>query len=168
VAAAKHSAGLLMYRRRGDALEVFLVHPGGPLYTRKDLGVWTIPKGELEPDEDPLAVARREFWEETGRSPETCGATNEFLPLGAVRLKSGKLVKAWAFEGDWPDGEPVRSNSFTMEWPPKSGRQGSFPEVDRGEFFDLDEARRQLNPAQVEFVDRLVERLGDPSGDPTA
>lgn len=157
--AGKRSAGLLMFRRRAGSLEVFLVHPGGPLYTKKDLGVWTVPKGEHDEGEDPLTVARREFWEETGQSPEACGATNVFLPLGSIRQKAGKVVEVWAFEGDWPSGAALASNEFTMAWPPRSGRMARFPEVDRGEFFGLEEARAKLNPAQAALLDRLVDAI---------
>lgn len=152
--AKKESAGLLLYRRREGRLEVLLAHPGGPLYTKRDEGVWTIPKGELDGDEDVLACARREFEEETGFFAE-----GPFLPLGTARLKSGKLVHAWAFEGDC-DPSALRSNDFEMEWPPRSGKKQRFPEVDRAEFFFLEEARRKLNPAQTSFLDVLSEKLG--------
>lgn len=149
----KESAGLLLYRRRDDRIEVLLVHPGGPLWKKKDEGAWSIPKGELDGDEDALACARREFEEETGFV-----ADGPFLPLGSVRQKSGKLVHAWAFEGDC-DPSALRSNGFEMEWPPRSGRMQQFPEIDRAEFFDIERARERLNPAQVDFLDELVEAL---------
>jgi len=151
------SAGLLMFRRRPGGIEVFLVHPGGPFFARKDDGAWSIPKGEIEPGEEPLAVARREFAEETGRAVEQCGGRGEFLPLGSARQKAGKTVHAWAFEGDWPEGEAPSSNTFSMEWPPRSGRSREFPEIDRAEFFPLERARAKIQPAQGAFLDRLLE-----------
>jgi predicted NUDIX family NTP pyrophosphohydrolase len=152
---SKRSAGLLLYRRGADgALEVLLAHPGGPLFARKDEGVWTIPKGELDVDEVPLACAIREFVEETGYRPEP-GA---FIELGSVRQRGGKLVSAWACEGNW-DPTQLQSNTFEMEWPPRSGRRQAFPEVDRAAFFTLDAARSKLNPAQIEFLDRLASAL---------
>jgi predicted NUDIX family NTP pyrophosphohydrolase len=143
------SAGLLMFRRRGGALEVLLAHPGGPAWANKDLGAWTIPKGEIDEGEDALATARREFEEETGFRPE--GA---FHPLGSIRQKSGKIVHAWAFEGD-ADPAAIHSNSFRMQWPPGSGQWETFPEVDRVEWFSPDEARRRINPAQLALIDAL-------------
>jgi predicted NUDIX family NTP pyrophosphohydrolase len=143
------SAGLLMFRRKGDAPQVLLAHPGGPLWAKKDLGAWTIPKGEGAPDEDLLATARREFEEETGFRPQ-----GPFHPLGSVKQRAGKVVHAWAFEGD-VDPASLRSNTFSMEWPPRSGQRHDFPEVDRAEFFDLDEARRRINPAQAPLLDAL-------------
>jgi len=109
----------MMYRRRGTAYEIFLVHPGGPFFARKDPGAWTIPKGEIGADQDPLAEARREFAEETGQTIEACGFSGSFLPLGSVRQAGGKLVEAWAFEGDWPEGAVLAGNSFSLEWPPR-------------------------------------------------
>lgn len=155
----KHSAGLLMYRGAAGALEVFLVHPGGPFFARKDAGVWSIPKGEIEADEDPPAVAAREFHEETGRTMESCRHSERLLALGEIKQRGGKVVTAWAFEGDWPDGVAVESNTFELEWPPHSGHVKRFPEVDRGGFFELDIARERINPAQVELLDRLVDLL---------
>jgi predicted NUDIX family NTP pyrophosphohydrolase len=148
------SAGLLLYRR-SVGLEVFLVHPGGPFFAKRDDGWWTVPKGLVDRDEDPLAAARREFAEETGFA---LPAGAEFIDLGSVRQKGGKVVRAWAVEGDC---EPalLRSNTVTLEWPPRSGRRRDFPEVDRGAFFPLDEARRKILPAQAPLLDRLVERL---------
>jgi len=148
------SAGLLMYRRRPAGLEVLLVHPGGPFWTSKDLGAWTIPKGEVAEGEDELATARREFAEETGLEPG-----GELLPLGSIRQKGGKLVHAWAFEGD-ADAGAIRSNTYSVEWPPRSGQRGTFPEVDRAGWFSLDEARRRINPAQAELIDTLERAAG--------
>ena len=148
------SAGIVLHRDRGDGLEVLLVHPGGPLWARRDAGVWSIPKGEYGDDEDPLAAARREFAEELG----TPAPDREALELGEIRQKSGKRVRAWALAGDL-DAHRARSNTFSMQWPPKSGRMQEFPEVDRAQWFGLDEAREKLNPAQVEFLDRLRRSL---------
>jgi predicted NUDIX family NTP pyrophosphohydrolase len=145
------SAGLVLYRVRYGALEVLLVHPGGPFWARKDLGAWTIPKGEVEPEEDQLAAARREFEEELGFSPN-----GEFVRLGTITQKAGKVVQAWALEGDC-DTAAIESDSFTIEWPPKSGKQQAFPEVDRAAFFSIEEAKRKINPAQVELLSRLQE-----------
>ncbi len=150
------SAGILLYRRRAE-LEVLLAHPGGPLFARRDHGWWTIPKGEPDPgEEDDLeAVARREFLEEIGGAA-IVGA--DLIPLGTIRQKGGKVVAAWAAEGD-VDPAAVHSNTFTMEWPPRSGRTAAFPEVDRAEWFVLDEARSRINPAQVPLLDRLEAAL---------
>lgn len=148
----RESAGLLMYRAGGQRLEVLLVHPGGPFFSGKHEGAWTIPKGEIEVGEEPLAAARREFEEETGLKPE-----GRFVPMGSIRQKGGKVVRAWAFEGD-ADPSAIRSNSFRMEWPPRSGKQVEFPEIDRAAFFDLGDARLAINPAQAPFLDAL-ERL---------
>jgi predicted NUDIX family NTP pyrophosphohydrolase len=148
--AATHSTGILLHRQGIAGREVLLVHPGGPFWARKDLGAWSIPKGEVDGDEDPRATALREFAEEKGtRLPD---ATLE--ELGAVKLKSGKQVLAYAVAGDL-DPADVRSNTFEAEWPPRSGRTQEFPEIDRAEWFDLPTARAKLNPAQAEFVDRL-------------
>jgi predicted NUDIX family NTP pyrophosphohydrolase len=152
VATAKRSAGILLHRTSGGAPEVLLVHPGGPFWARRDAGAWSIPKGEYEDGDDPLAAALREFQEETGAALET----GELRDLGEVKQKGGKVVRAWAAEGDI-DAGTVRSNTFTMEWPPRSGRTAEFPEVDRAGWFALDEARQKLNPAQAEFLDRLLE-----------
>jgi predicted NUDIX family NTP pyrophosphohydrolase len=151
----KRSAGLLMYRRK-EGLEVFLVHPGGPFWAKKDLGAWSIPKGEYEVDEEPLAAARREFEEETG-----IPATGNFIELGELRQPGGKVVSAWAFEGDF-DANDLRSNTFEMEWPPRSGRKMEFPEVDRGSWYSVEEARRRLTPGQIIFVDQLLQKVGIP------
>ena len=150
------SAGILLFRRGAAGPEVLLAHPGGPFWARKDLGAWSIPKGEHGDDESPLVCARREFAEETGAElPE--GALVE---LGEVRQGGGKLVRAWAAEGDL-DPEAVRSNTFELEWPPRSGRTQEFPEIDRAAWFGLDEAPERLLAAQAPFLDRLREHLGD-------
>jgi predicted NUDIX family NTP pyrophosphohydrolase len=143
------SAGLLMHRAAPGGPEVLLVHPGGPFFRNKDEGAWSIPKGEAEPDEDLLAAAQREFREETGIMP-----SGPFAALSPIRQKSGKLVHAWAFRGDC-DPAAIQSNTFVMEWPPRSGKQAEFPEVDRAEFFDLPTARRKINPAQAALIDEL-------------
>jgi predicted NUDIX family NTP pyrophosphohydrolase len=145
----KRSAGLLMYRRITNELEVFLVHPGGPIWASKDKGAWTIPKGEYKQDENPLAAARREFQEETGVT-----AKGEFLDLGTVRQKSGKIVTAWAFEGDC-DPTELTSNTCEIEWPPRSGRRLEIPEVDRGRWFSIEEAREYMSEEQRQLLDRL-------------
>jgi predicted NUDIX family NTP pyrophosphohydrolase len=146
----KQSAGLLMYRRRAGGLEVFLVHPGGPFWARKDQGAWSIPKGEYQPNEDPLAAARREFAEETGIVPE-----GEFIALTPLRQSGGKIVHAFAFEGDC-DPQAIRSNSFVIEWPPRSGRQQEFPEVDRAGWFSLEAAKHKLLSGQVVLLEELA------------
>jgi predicted NUDIX family NTP pyrophosphohydrolase len=153
---AKISAGLLMYRSRAGHLEVLLSHPGGPFFTNKDLGAWTIPKGLVDEDEDQLAAARREFEEETGTRPE-----GDFVPLGEVVQKGGKTVVAWAFEGDL-DPAAITSNTFKKEWPPRSGRWQTFPEVDRAAFFSIAEAKTKINPAQAQFLGRLETLLQPP------
>lgn len=138
-----------MYRRTTDELEVFLVHPGGPLWANKDKGAWTIPKGEYETDEDPLVAARREFEEETGFQ-----AGGEFLELGTIKQKSGKAVTAWAFKGDC-DPSRLTSNTCEIEWPPRSGRRLEIPEVDRGRWFTIEEARKSIREEQRPLVDNL-------------
>ena len=148
------SAGIMLYRRKEGRWEVFLAHPGGPLFATKNDGHWTIPKGEVDAGEDLLTTAQREFKEEIGVALKP-GAT--FLPLGSIQQKGGKIVHAWAVEQEWDDTQPIRSNEFTMEWPPGSGRTQSFPEVDRAQFFPLDEARRKLKDRQVPLLDRLLE-----------
>jgi predicted NUDIX family NTP pyrophosphohydrolase len=153
--ASKRSAGILLHRSVDGVPEVLLVHPGGPFWARKDLGSWSIPKGELDEGEDPRACAIREFAEETGTQPPAAALED----LGAVALKSGKLVLAFAVAGDL-DPASVRSNTFELEWPPRSGRLQSFPEIDRAGWFPLDDARARLNPAQAELVDRLEALLG--------
>jgi predicted NUDIX family NTP pyrophosphohydrolase len=147
--AAKRSAGILLYRHGGDGLEVLLVHPGGPFWARKDLGAWSIPKGEYDDGEDAEVCARREFSEELG-SP----APGVLVDLGTVRQKNRKEVRAFFGEGD-VDVAGVVSNTFEMEWPPRSGRMQSFPEIDRAEWFTAEEAREKINPAQAGFLDRL-------------
>lgn len=147
------SAGLMMYRRCAERLEVLLVHPGGPFWVNKDDGAWTIPKGEPLPDEALLDVACREFREETSLVP-----VGPFVPLSPVRLKSGKWVHAWAFAGDC-DPTTLRSNTFEVEWPPRSGRLATFPEVDRAGFFAVAEARRKLHPGQLPLLEELISKL---------
>jgi len=142
-----------MYRRQNGRLEFLLVHPGGPFWATKDQGAWTIPKGEVEPGEDLLAAAKREFEEELG-----CAPVGEFIQLQPVKQKSGKLVHAWAFEGDC-ETSAVKSNTFTIEWPPRSGRKMDFPEVDRAEFFPLGIAIQKINPAQVAFLEQTQQKL---------
>ena len=148
------SAGLLLFRRSSAGLEVLVVHPGGPFWARKDLGAWSLPKGEYDDDEDPAVCARREFAEELGTAPPE----GDLLDLGEVRLKSGKVVVAWAVEGDLDTAEIV-SNSFETEWPPRSGRRQEFPEVDRAEWFGLDEAREKLVKGQRPALDALAAHL---------
>ena len=160
---AKLSAGIVVYRWRGwsldrenyKRLEVFLVHPGGPFWKNKDAGSWTIPKGEYTAGEEALCAARREFNEETGFTL----SHEEFNPLGELRQPSGKVITAWAFEGDFP-AEELRSNLFSMEWPPKSGKMQEFPEVDRAAWFALEAAREKLIDGQRGFLDRLVRLFG--------
>lgn len=142
-----------MYRFREGELEFLLVHPGGPLWERKEVGMWSIPKGETHPGEDLLEAAKREFEEELGF--RACGA---FIPLASVRQKSGKIVHAWAFAGEC-DPTRIHSNMFSMEWPPHSGHTASFPEVDRAEFFNLEQARNRINPAQLALLQELQRRL---------
>jgi predicted NUDIX family NTP pyrophosphohydrolase len=149
---AKQSAGVLLYRFRQAAPEVFLVHPGGPFWVKKDAGAWSIPKGEAEPGEDLLARARREFTEETGFT-----VAGDFRPLAPIRQSGGKIVHAWAVEGDC-DAAAIKSNTFDLEWPPHSGRIRAFPEVDRAGWFALAVAREKINPAQRGLLDEL-ERL---------
>lgn len=143
-----------MFRRKNDSLDLLLAHPGGPFFARKDEGVWTIPKGEVQPGEDFLTRARIEFEEEVGVE-----ASGNFLPLGSIKQKGGKTVHAWAFEGDLPNDFELKSNTFEIEWPSRSGKFREFPEVDRAEFFPDEIARRKINPAQIPFLDRLLEIL---------
>ena len=146
---AKQSAGLLVYRRQGRGLQVLLVHPGGPFFRNKDIGAWSVPKGELDAGEDPLQAAIRELEE------ETCyRITGTFIPLDPVKQKSGKTVQAWAVEGDM-DTATFISNTFTIEWPPHSGKQQTFAEADKAGWFALDEARKKINPAQAAFLTQL-------------
>jgi predicted NUDIX family NTP pyrophosphohydrolase len=152
------SAGLLMFRFRDGNLQVFLAHPGGPLFRNKDEGHWTIPKGEPPENESLLNTAMREFEEETGIQPH-----GQYQELGSIRQKGGKVVHAWAFEGDYDESLPVQSNTFEMEWPPGSGKACSFPEIDRACFFALPEAKRKLRDAQWPLVERLIVLLGNGS-----
>lgn len=147
----KTSAGLLMYRVIDEGVQTLLVHPGGPFWKNKDEGAWSIPKGEVAPGEDLLAVAKREFEEELGFQP-----VGEFIELSSIKQKGGKVVHAWAFEGDC-DPSTIRSNTFTMQWPPKSGRQVEFPEVDRAEFFGLDAAKKKIVSGQVGLLEQIEE-----------
>jgi len=151
---SKTSAGLLMFRTTEREPEVLLAHPGGPYFQNKDDGAWTIPKGELAEGEDLLTRARTEFEEELG-----IAATGSWLDLGSVKQKGGKTVHAWAFAGDLKDDFELASNTFEMEWPPRSGQVQRFPEVDRVSFFPVEEARRKINEAQTAFLDRLIEQL---------
>jgi predicted NUDIX family NTP pyrophosphohydrolase len=144
------SAGLLMFRRRGSTVEFLLVHPGGPFWKNKDVGAWSIPKGEYKEGEQALAAAKREFEEETGIAPGS-----EFFALGEVKQSGGKIVTAWAFEGDC-DAHAIQSNTFSIEWPPKSGKMREFPEVDRAAWFPIEAARKKILTAQAEFLDRLM------------
>lgn len=156
---ARQSAGILLYRHRDGAAEVLLVHPGGPLWSKRDEGAWSIPKGEFEPGESAEAVAVREFREETG-----CDLRGGLTPLAPCRQRSGKLVLAFAVAGDC-DAERLKSNRFSMEWPPRSGRLQEFPEVDRAGWFGLDEARRKINPGQAPLLDELAGLLDKRSRD---
>jgi predicted NUDIX family NTP pyrophosphohydrolase len=149
----KRSAGILMYRRGGNGFELLLVHPGGPFWARKDLGAWSIPKGEYAPPEDPQAVALREFEEETG-----VALRGTLRPLGEVVQAGRKVVTAFALEGDF-DPTQLKSNTFELEWPPKSGRKAQFPEVDRAQWFSPDAAREKILPGQRDFIDRLLAAL---------
>jgi predicted NUDIX family NTP pyrophosphohydrolase len=153
------SAGLLMYRRGQNGIEVLLAHPGGPFFRHRDEGAWTIPKGRPSPGEQLEEAAIREFKEETGLP-----VAEPLLPLGEIKQKSGKTVHAWAFEGDLPPGYVPASNAFRVEWPPRSGRLQRFPEVDRAEFFQVPEARAKINPAQRPLIDRLCALLGNRGG----
>jgi len=150
------SAGILLYRLHGGTCEVFLVHPGGPYWRGKDAGAWSIPKGELEEGDDPLAAAQREFHEETGRR-----LSGKLVALAPLRQPSGKLIHAWATQGDI-DASSVKSNTFSMEWPPHSGRQQQFPEVDRGEWFEIAAAREKILRGQRPFLDQLLALLASP------
>lgn len=145
----KQSAGILLYRKTNKMLQVFLVHPGGPFFKNKDEGSWTIPKGEFLDDEEPLAAAKREFQEETGQRID-----GNFISIGSIKQKSGKTVYAWAIEGDI-DHKTIVSNVFDLEWPPRSGKTISIPEVDRAEWFDLAIAKQKINPAQIPLIEQL-------------
>jgi predicted NUDIX family NTP pyrophosphohydrolase len=155
----KRSAGILTYREAGSGLELLLVHPGGPFWAKKDLGAWSIPKGEYEADEDPLQAAIREFSEELGSPPPGSG----YRELGEIVQPSRKRLVAFAIEGDF-DPATLKSNLFEMEWPPKSGRQQSFPEVDRAQWFGVEEAREKILPGQAPFIDRLIDGLRGATG----
>lgn len=149
----KQSAGLLLYRRNRDGIEVFLVHPGGPFWSKKDLGAWSIPKGEYKDDEEPLTAAKREFFEETGFTVD-----GVFISLGSIRQTGGKIVSVWALEGNC-DPEKLVSNFCQMEWPPRSGRMIEIPEVDRGGWFLLSEAKARILPSQSPMLMRLAENI---------
>jgi predicted NUDIX family NTP pyrophosphohydrolase len=145
----KRSAGILLYRRSEAGFQVLLVHPGGPYWTNKDIGAWSIPKGEFTPDEDPIEAAKREFQEELGQRLE-----GQFIQLEPVQQRAGKVVHAWAVEGDL-DTDQIQSNEFELEWPPKTGRVERFPEVDRAEWFDLETAESKINQGQVGLIEQL-------------
>ncbi len=148
----KQSAGILLYRKINNQLQIFLVHPGGPFFKNKDAGVWSIPKGEFWEDEDALVAAKREFQEETGQAID-----GNFIALKPVTLKSGKIVHAWALEGDI-DHETIFSNLFEMEWPPKSGKKQSFPEIDRAEWFEAGKAKLKINGAQAGLIEDFLSK----------
>lgn len=150
----KQSAGILVYRKRHDTVEVLLVHPGGPYWAKHDKGVWSIPKGEHEADEDMFAAAKREYQEEIG-SPAPEG---DYMELGETKLKSGKVITAWAVEGN-VDPNTIKSNTISIEWPPKSGEKQDFPEVDRAEWLSLETAVIKIHPAQVVYIERLADLL---------
>jgi predicted NUDIX family NTP pyrophosphohydrolase len=159
--ATKRSSGILLYRSRDDGeTEFLLVHPGGPYWAKRDEGAWSIPKGGIEGEEDSRAAALRELDEELGSGAPDL-EPEELIDLGSIRQRAGKVVDAWAAEGDFDPAE-LDSNTFEMEWPPKSGREVEFPEVDRADWFDLESARQKLLPAQGEFLDRLLDHLGGP------
>lgn len=155
--AGKESAGVLLFRNRSQ-LEILLIHPGGPYWSKKDLGAWSIPKGEPDPGEERRQCALREMGEELGPAAPRI-STTELIELGSIRQKGGKVVHAWAAEGQF-DPEKLDSNSFEFEWPPRSGQKREFPEVDRAEWFEPEEARSKINPAQAALLDRLLEALG--------
>jgi predicted NUDIX family NTP pyrophosphohydrolase len=158
--ATKHSSGILLYRDHDGTTEFLLVHPGGPYWTKRDDGAWSLPKGGLEGEEDSRAAALRELDEELGPAAPRLDP-GELIDLGQIRQRAGKVVDAWGAKGEF-DPDALASNTFEMEWPPRSGREVEFPEVDRAAWFDLDGARRKLLPAQGEFLDRLLEHLGRP------
>jgi predicted NUDIX family NTP pyrophosphohydrolase len=155
---SRHSAGILLFRRGGGEVEFLLVHPGGPFWRRKDAGAWSIPKGQIESEEEARACAIRELEEELGRAPAL--DPEQLIELGSIRQRAGKVVEAWAAEADF-DPATLASNTFSMEWPPRSGNEEDFPEVDRAEWFDLKTAREKILPAQAELLDRLLKRLGE-------
>jgi len=150
---AKQSAGLLIYRERQGQLEVLLVHPGGPFWKNKDAGAWTIPKGELRPEENPFEAAKREFQEELGFTP-----SGSFIPLSPVKQKAGKIIHAWAAQADW-DPRALKSNSFTLEWPPRSGKTQEFPEIDRAAYFEAETAETKINRGQIALLTELKVKL---------
>jgi len=152
----KRSAGVLLFRRDGAQPEFLLVHPGGPFWAKKDAGAWSIPKGRIEAEEEARACAIRELEEELGEAPAL--EPEELIELGSIKQRAGKVVEAWAAEAEF-DPASLASNTFAMEWPPRSGNQQEFPEVDRAEWFDLEAAREKILPAQAEFLDRLLEHL---------
>jgi predicted NUDIX family NTP pyrophosphohydrolase len=154
-AISKQSAGILLYRRKGNGIEVLLGHPGGPFWSRRDLGSWSIPKGLIAEGETLLAAAKREFAEETGHRPR-----GKSLPLGEAKQPGGKVVHVWAVEEDW-DAASLRSNMFELEWPPKSSRRQTFPELDRAAWFRIEEARARILKGQVVFLDRLPGAISD-------
>ncbi len=152
----KESAGLLMYRWSAHRLQVLLVHPGGPYWAKRDKGAWSLPKGEIERTDQPLETAQREFQEETGIAPQP-----PFMSLGSIKLASGKRVHGWAFEGDC-DPQSIRSNTFTLEWPPRSGKRQVFPEIDRAAWFEIKVAKDKINPGQIAFLDTLLGTIHPP------
>lgn len=152
----KKSAGILLYRLNYDEIQFFLVHPGGPFWAKKDLGSWSIPKGEFNDDEDTLSAALREFEEETGIAFSI--ERNKMIPLNPVKLKSGKMVYAWAAEGDI-DIEKIQSNTFELDWPPKSGKKIMVPEIDKGGWFSSNEAKEKINPGQIALIEEAVKKL---------
>jgi predicted NUDIX family NTP pyrophosphohydrolase len=156
--ATKRSAGILLFRRGGGGPEFLLVHPGGPFWAKKDAGAWSIPKGGIEDEEEPRACALRELEEELGTAPALDPA--DLIELGSIRQRAGKVVEAWAAEAEF-DPAALDSNTFRMEWPPRSGSEQEFPEVDRAEWFDLETARGKILPAQAELLDRLIEALAN-------
>jgi len=158
---AKQSAGILLYRFRDNQLQVFLIHPGGPFFSKKDNGSWSVPKGEFLDDENPLDAAKREFSEETGQSVD-----GEFIILKSITQKAGKKVYAWAVEGDI-DHENIVSNLFEMEWPPRSGKKQTFPEVDKAGWFDIEEAKTKINSAQIGFIEELIGIINSAKLSPT-
>ena len=150
----KQSAGVVLYRTKNGQLEVLIAHPGGPFFAKKDNGIWSIPKGLYEDDEDLLKAAKREFEEEIGTKPPS----GDYIDLGEIKRKDGKTIRAWAVEGDIEENQ-VKSNLFEMEWPPRSGQKQQFPEIDKALWFDINSASLKLQPAQVEFLKRLAEQL---------
>jgi predicted NUDIX family NTP pyrophosphohydrolase len=151
--AKKQSAGIILFRVENGGLQIFLVHPGGPFWQKKDEGAWSIPKGEFNDDEDPLEAAKREFTEETRYI-----FSGNFIELTSIKQKGGKIVHAWALEGN-VDADKIKSNFFTIEWPPKSSRMATFPEVDKAAWFHIDEAKRKINPAQSSLINELADKL---------